>query len=172
MVSKRQKRNLWGGIEYNAWVAMKQRCYNPKAVGYKYYGARGITVCERWMHSFRNFLQDMGRKPLPELSLERMDNNGNYEPRNCCWATSSAQSRNKRKPKSHRPYCRRGRRQFGQLQQIAIFQVNDGPVKRLCVCKCGTLRDFSRWALHGGISKNCGCVRRGKLLCRFQSKTV
>jgi hypothetical protein len=85
-------------IEYLAWCNMIQRCTNPKVQSYATHGARGIKVCARWLTDFQNFLVDMGRKPRPsrQWSLERKDNNGDYEPGNCCWATSKAQGRNKR----------------------------------------------------------------------------
>lgn len=82
--------------EYAAWAAMIQRCTNPKNPRWKYYGARGISICKRWRHSFENFLTDMGKKPRPELTLDRKDNNGNYEPSNCWWATWSQQNNNRR----------------------------------------------------------------------------
>lgn len=81
--------------EYNAWQNMKSRCYNPNNDKYKNYGERGITVCERWLHSFVNFFTDMGEKPTAKHSIERDDVNGNYEPSNCYWGTDFIQARNK-----------------------------------------------------------------------------
>jgi hypothetical protein len=73
---------------------MMNRCTNPKRKDFKYYGARGISVCERW-HSFDHFLADMGERPIG-LELDRIDNDGNYEPGNCRWTTRSEQIRNRR----------------------------------------------------------------------------
>lgn len=92
----------WGSartVEYTAWVAMKKRCYLQNHRNYKYYGGRGITVCDRWRDSFENFLADVGRKSSPRLSLDRIDNNGNYEPGNVRWATKSEQLLNRRAPR-------------------------------------------------------------------------
>lgn len=83
--------------EYRSWACAKDRCYNKKATGYENYGGRGIIVCDRWLHSFENFLLDMGEKPTPKHSLDRIDVNGNYCPENCRWATIFIQSRNKKK---------------------------------------------------------------------------
>lgn len=83
--------------EYRAWSSMKQRCYNPRASGFEHYGGAGITVCDRWRTSFENFYADMGDKPSPDYSLDRIDPFGNYEPGNCRWADKATQSRNTRK---------------------------------------------------------------------------
>jgi hypothetical protein len=80
---------------YRIWVGMRQRCSNPKATKWKYYGGRGISVCERWQ-VFENFLADMGEPP-PGTSIHRRDNDGNYEPSNCCWATPMEQASNSRR---------------------------------------------------------------------------
>ena len=83
--------------EYYSWCAMKSRCYIPTNHKYPIYGSRGISVCDRWRDSFENFLADMGPKPSPKHSIDRKDNDGNYEPGNCHWATKKQQSRNTRK---------------------------------------------------------------------------
>ena len=87
-----------GGMtpEYVAYMNMKSRCYNPNYKNYKQWGGRGIRVCDRWLESYENFLQDMGRRPSSKHSLDRYPNNdGNYELNNCRWATELEQKRNR-----------------------------------------------------------------------------
>lgn len=80
------------------WKSMLMRCNNPNVMGYKHYGGRGIKVCDRWSGDlgFENFVKDMGERPTPEHTLDRVDYNGDYEPSNCRWATHEAQCNNKR----------------------------------------------------------------------------
>jgi len=83
--------------EYRIWSAARERCFNKNSISYRNYGARGIRMCDEWKNSFISFISSVGKRPGPEYSIDRINNNGNYEPGNCRWATRSQQNLNKRK---------------------------------------------------------------------------
>ena len=89
---KKRKR---ASVEYMTWTAMIQRCENPNATDYEYYGGRGNKVCARWRNSYELFLADMGRRPPLMHSIDRINNDGDYEPDNCRWATKEGQRANR-----------------------------------------------------------------------------
>jgi hypothetical protein len=91
------KHGKYLSTEHRIWAAMKDRCSNPNNDNYKYYGARGISVCEEWKNSFESFYRDMGPRP-PGKTIDREDNNGNYCKKNCRWATPKQQRLNQRNP--------------------------------------------------------------------------
>jgi hypothetical protein len=102
--------------EYRTWIMMKQRCLNPNAHAYENYGGRGIGICPQWL-TFTGFLADMGSRPLG-TTLERIDNDGDYEPGNCRWATRREQARNTRR--NHLVTA------FGRTQTLADWSDESG----------------------------------------------
>lgn len=117
---------------YNSWVHMIQRCTNPNNKDYHFYGGRGINVCKRWMGSFENFLEDMG-EALPELQLDRSNNDRGYCKSNCRWATRKQQQRNK--------HNNRLETYNGKIQCIAAW-----------VEETGISRQVILWRLNNGWS--------------------
>lgn len=93
-ITHKEIHHMMGTPEYRSWMAMNQRCNYPGIINYHRYGGRGIKVCDRWK-SFVLFLEDMGKKPFPKAQIDRIDNDGNYEPNNCRWVTQKENARNK-----------------------------------------------------------------------------
>ena len=94
LLTKMEMHGMSYTLEYGVWANMKDRCHNPNNGSYDRYGGRGISVCEQWMNSFSIFYKDMGPKPFKTAQIDRIDNNGNYEPHNCRWVTPLSNSRN------------------------------------------------------------------------------
>lgn len=154
-----------GTPEYKAWAGMRERCFNPDHHGYLNYGARGISVCDRWNQSFKTFLADMGRRPSSQHSLDRIDVDGNYEPDNCRWATAKEQVENRR-PRERWNNPRTGPVQikvgdvFGRLE---VMEDLGCPIKEhmfLCLCSCGNLHKVMRGSLIRGHTRSCGCLKQ------------
>lgn len=148
---------------YSSWKSMRQRCTNPNAAGYRYYGGRGIKVCARWLNSFENFLADMGARPAGK-SLDRFPNqNGDYEPGNCRWATKAQQSANQRRRTSSlvmRMPENLMDRQFGRLKVTGYQGIRNRKAYWLCQCICGKKKIVGAAALKRGRTKSCGCLRK------------
>lgn len=128
--------------EFRAHKGMLSRCYNKNRDDYPSYGGRGITVCEEWRGTFGmlNFLKDMGPKPGPEYSIDRIDNNGNYTPDNCRWATAKEQANNRRRRSSEILFSIDGETMnfkeaaamFGVKYQTAYTRYRDGaPINKV-----------------------------------------
>jgi hypothetical protein len=96
------KHGLCHTSEYSIWAGMNDRCSNPNNNAWKYYGGRGIKVCDRWRASFEAFFADIGPRPTSKHSIDRINNDGNYEPGNVRWATATVQANNKRQANQHR----------------------------------------------------------------------
>lgn len=124
--------------EYHAWEAMKQRCSNPNYAFYHNYGGRGIAVCDRWLHCFENFLADMGPRPDGRQSLDRVNNDGNYEPGNCRWATWSEQMHNRRPPRG-------GITIDGETKSITQWAAHFGLSRGLCYRRRHEGWPMERW---------------------------
>ena len=144
--------------EFRVWTAIKTRCYNPNFKDFYRYGGRGIIVCERWLHSFQNFLADMGPRPSAKHSIDRFpDNDGNYEPGNCRWATGKEQSRNRR---SNRILAHNG-----ESLTIVEWSERTGVPHDTLIA-----RIEAGWDIETAMSKPVKKQRRGELLEAFGEK--
>lgn len=145
--------NLKRHVLYPTWIQMLQRCENPNHQAYKYYGGRGISVCERW-HTFENFLADVGERPRG-LTLDRWpDNNGNYEFGNIRWATKKEQCANSRK-KQKRHYPKRKKIKL-PVHPMRVWRASQGwTIDRLAKTCCyspNKIQGIEKWRIIPRIS--------------------
>lgn len=139
--------------EWRTWRSMKNRCLNPNSSDFSNYGGRGIKVCERWLHSFENFYKDMGSRPKG-LIIERINNDGNYTPENCKWATYKEQNNNRR-------YEKLDGMRFGNLTVICEGQRSKRNFRTwICRCDCGNFSNPLSMSLKSGNTQTCGCSHR------------
>jgi hypothetical protein len=132
---------------YTIWHAMKSRCFNVNDKRYDDYGGRGITVCERWTHSFQNFLEDMGIRPSDDFQIDRINNDGNYEPSNCRWASRIENASNKRNNRVITAFgktqtLQSWERETGINRETIAKRLNNGYQPEVALTEKGTVSRF------------------------------
>ncbi len=149
---------------YRIYQGIKTRCYNKNNNFYKDYGGRGITICYEWKNNFMSFYEWSIKNGYKEdLTIDRINNDGNYEPENCRWVTMWEQNNNRR---DNTPQPKIGDK-FGKLTVISepfLCTMNNGKVKRSfvhCWCDCGISKKIKTNSLKEGNSRSCGCSKRG-----------
>lgn len=123
--------------EYRIWAHIKGRCNNPKTKCWKNYGGRGITICDRWLNNFDNFLEDMGKRPTPDHQIDRINNNGNYEPSNCRWVSQLQNARNKRVTLTEHQVKEIRKHLYMGLQNLEVESITGVSRTKISNIKCG-----------------------------------
>ncbi len=139
--------------EHKIWRGMIGRCHHPHNKDYKGWGGRGIIVCDRWRYNYKNFLADMGRSP-EKKSIDRINNDGNYEPGNCRWATNKEQSNNIRIKDISGS-------KFGMWSVICYTSEKKPGAHYICKCDCGTVKIIEATSLRAGRTTKCS-------LCQYR----
>lgn len=145
---------------------MKDRCYNPNSQ--RYYGSRGVQVCDRWRDSFIAFYEDMGPRPSSDHFIERDDNNGDYTPENCRWVTVAEKKRNQ---VDHPCLENLTGLKFGRLIVLRRIKDSKRNTRWICKCECGNETIATSGNLKNSRHKSCGCGRKGEKCFRHKEKT-
>lgn len=178
---KREKHGMHSTPIYKLWQSMLHRCRNPNSPAFKWYGGRGISVCERW-YSFISFYEDMGDRP-PGMELDRIDNGGSYSKENCRWVSHSENCKNRRRYPEKRPFFPRKHNEstlsseigksYGRWVVVETLQRQYQHIKVLCRCECGKEQEVALCTLKNGDSTQClTCGTRQAGAARAKYKVV